>query len=94
MSALTSPWTLRGCVILSLLLHVIDQATDVFASFLFFVEGDVISAGLTLGFVFLPGVFIAICEFRRMLDGGSNVFKILAYALLSPFWAIIVHGYR
>ena len=89
-----SPCLVRLGVILSLLLHVLYQATDVFVSFLFFAEGDVLPAALTLGLVLLPGLFVGLSEFRRMLDGESNVFKALAYAVFTPFWALIVHGYR
>ena len=33
------------CLLLSLLLHLADQATDAFAAFLFYVEGDLTAAG-------------------------------------------------
>ena len=33
------------CLLLSLVLHLVDQATDAFAAFLFYIEGDYLAAG-------------------------------------------------
>ena len=82
------------CVFLSLILHLVDQCTDVFSAFLFYVEGKTFPAAATLTFVFLPGIFIFLNEMRRMCSGKSNFFKALAYLLFSPLWAIVIHFYR
>lgn len=80
-------------IVLSLILHVLDQATDVFAAFLFFLEGEIVPAIFTLAFVFLPGFFIFCHELKRICAGKSNVFKALGYLTLSPLWAIVIHLY-
>ncbi len=56
--------------------------------------GDPVASGLTLAFVLAPGFFVFLSELKRMCCGKSNIFKALAYLLLSPFWAIVIHLYR
>ena len=94
------------------------QATDVFAAFLFYVEGDEhsictqikinpnnqlhsnfepgdhVASGLTLALVLAPGFFVFLSELKRCCCGKSNIFKAIAYLLLSPLWAIVIHLYR
>ena len=42
------------------------QATDVFAAFLFYLEGNAVASGLTLAFVFAPGIFIFTTEAAKV----------------------------
>ena len=48
------------------------QATDVFAAFLFYLEGNAVASGLTLAFVFAPGIFIFTTECAK----GSGVSRV------------------
>jgi len=78
----------------SLVIHVLDQVTDVFAATLFYFEGNYWGAGVTLGLVLLPGLCIGVTELRHFCSrGNSSLVKSLAYAFLSPLWAIILHLY-
>lgn len=82
-------------IVLSLLLHIFDQATDVFAAFLFYVEGHYVAACITLGLVFLPGFLIFVAELKRSFCSARpiNFLKAVGYLLLSPLWAVVIHLY-
>lgn len=79
----------------SLIIHVLDQATDVFAATLFYFEGSYWSAALTFGLVVLPGFCVALSEIRHFCSRDvHSLIKATLYLTLSPIWAIVVHLYR
>ncbi len=59
-----------------------------------FEPGDHVASGLTLALVLAPGFFVFLSELKRCCCGKSNIFKAIAYLLLSPLWAIVIHLYR
>ena len=90
----TSSFPLIILVLFSLFLQVLDQSSDVFVAFLYYIEGHLWSAIMTLTLTFLPGVFIFVSEMRKMCSGRSNICIALGYLLFSPLWAIVLHLYR
>lgn len=87
-------WAVNLGLFFSLLIHVIDQSTDVFAAVLFYFEGHIYTSFITLALVFLPGFCISITELRKTFCTDSCSFiKAIGYLLLSPLWAIIIHIY-
>ena len=71
------------------------QALDVFAATLFFFERNYWAAGLTFALVLFPGFCVGLFELRHFCSRGTkSLVKALAYCLLTPLWAIIVHMYR
>ena len=85
---------LGAWVIFSVFLHFFDQATDLFAAFLFLIEGRMLAGVLTLLFVLTPGIFVFGIELSRICSGKTNICKALAYLFLTPLWAIVIHFYR
>ncbi len=81
-------------IVFLLLLHLADQATDVFSAVLFYLEGNCVAAGVTLALVFMPGVFIFATEMALMCEGGSNIGRAVGYLFFSPLWAVVIHLYR
>jgi len=84
-----------GCgVSSSLVIHILDQALDVFAATLFFFEEKYWAAGLTFGLVLFPGFCVGTSELRHFCSRGpKSLLKAIAYCLLTPLWAVIVHMY-
>jgi len=87
-----SPFIVTG-IVLSLLSHVLDQGTDIFAVVLFYFEGNIWASVLTLGFVMLPGICIGLAEMKRFCAKDLSLLKAIGYILFSPLWAIVIHLY-
>ena len=81
-------------LLVSVLLHLLDQASDVFVALLYWSEGRVLPAAFTLLLVLVPGFFVFVCELKQTCLGRSSVLRAVAYLTLSPLWAVIVHLYR
>jgi len=87
-------WDLSLGILLSLLLHIIDQGTDIFAAVLFYFEGHHTQSFITIGLVFLPGFCICVSELRRSFcTKPCSLPKAIGYLLFSPLWAIVIHIY-
>jgi len=80
-------------ILLSLVSHVLDQGTDVFAVVLFYFEQNYWASILTFGFVMLPGICIGLAEMKNFCARDLSLLKAIGYILFTPLWAIVIHLY-